>query len=157
MDELSEFLKKNGYDATPDEIVAIIRRLDTDGSQTISLIEFSKYLQLLTPAPQEVDVKYYNPTTPKFVDLPPTYYRSAHIGIHHTHTLDIHTTADTLPHTGDPHTLMDLTTPHLITHHTQDQPIDLIMTQCMTTFQQPELSTPPQSEKRLCTLLHTPQ
>lgn len=79
MDELSEFLKKNGYDATPDEIVAIIRRLDTDGSQTISLIEFSKYLQLLTPAPQEVDVKYYNPTTPKFVDLPPTYYRSSYI------------------------------------------------------------------------------
>jgi Ca2+-binding EF-hand superfamily protein len=56
MDELSEFLKKNGYDATPDEIVAIIRRLDTDGSQTITLIEFSKYLKLLNPAPQQVDV-----------------------------------------------------------------------------------------------------
>ena len=40
MDELAAWLKKNGYDASPDEIVAIIRRLDTDGSQTISLIEF---------------------------------------------------------------------------------------------------------------------
>jgi len=70
MDELSEFLKKNGYDATPDEIVAIIRRLDTDGSQTISLIEFSKYLNLLNPAPQVVDVQNYNPSTPKFVEAP---------------------------------------------------------------------------------------
>jgi hypothetical protein len=63
MDELAEFLKASGYDATPEEIVAIIRRLDTDGSQTISLLEFTKYMQPLNPAPQDVDVSNYNPKT----------------------------------------------------------------------------------------------
>lgn len=81
--------------------------------------------------------------------------------MHHTtaHTpLDIHTTADILPHTGDPHTLMVPTlhiTPHLICHTPDHQ--DIIMSQSMITYHQLELSTLPQSEKRLYTLLHTPQ
>lgn len=76
MDELAEFLKNAGYDATPEEIVAVIRRLDTDGSQTISLLEFSKYMKLLSPAPKEVDVTNYNPKTYAAPTYESPYYRS---------------------------------------------------------------------------------
>lgn len=63
MEELTEYLKKAGYDATPEEIVAIIRRLDMDGSQSISLDEWNNYMAWKDPAPREVDVKNYNPQT----------------------------------------------------------------------------------------------
>jgi len=63
MEELSGFLKKAGYDATEHECVQIIRRMDTDGSLTISLLEFEKFLKPLNPSPKEVDVTYYNPTS----------------------------------------------------------------------------------------------
>lgn len=69
MEELSAFLKKAGYDATEHECVQIIRRMDTDGSLTISLIEFEKFLKPLDPAPREVDVTGYNPSS--YVPLPP--------------------------------------------------------------------------------------
>jgi hypothetical protein len=76
MDELAEYLKSAGYDATPEEIVAVIRRLDTDGSQTITLLEFSKYMKLLSPAPKEVDVSLYNPKTYAAPSYESPYYRS---------------------------------------------------------------------------------
>lgn len=63
MEELSAFLKKAGYDATEHECVQIIRRMDTDGSLTISLLEFEKFLKPLDPAPREVDVTNYNPSS----------------------------------------------------------------------------------------------
>lgn len=63
MEELSNFLKKAGYDATEHECVQIIRRMDTDGSLTINLLEFDKYLKPLVPAPKECDVTGYNPTS----------------------------------------------------------------------------------------------
>ena len=44
MEELSGFLKKAGYDATEHECVQIIRRMDTDGSLTINMLEFEKFL-----------------------------------------------------------------------------------------------------------------
>lgn len=40
MDELANFLKRSGYDATEHECVQIIRRMDTDGSLTVSMLEF---------------------------------------------------------------------------------------------------------------------
>jgi Ca2+-binding EF-hand superfamily protein len=63
MEELSAFLKKAGYDASEHECVQIIRRMDTDGSLTISLVEFDKFLKPLNPAPKEVDVANYNPSS----------------------------------------------------------------------------------------------
>lgn len=63
MEELSAFLKSAGYDATEHECVQIIRRMDTDGSLTISLLEFEKFLTPLDPAPKEVDVTHYNPSS----------------------------------------------------------------------------------------------
>ena len=63
MEELSAFLKKAGYDASEHECVQIIRRMDTDGSLTISIVEFDKFLKPLNPAPKEVDVANYNPSS----------------------------------------------------------------------------------------------
>merc|ERR1711998_281677 len=40
-----------------------IRRMDTDGSLTVNLLEFDKFLKPLDPAPKECDVTGYNPTS----------------------------------------------------------------------------------------------
>ena len=61
MEELAAFLRGAGFEATEHECGQIIRRMDTDGSLTISLAEFEKFLAPLAPAPKEVDVTHYNP------------------------------------------------------------------------------------------------
>lgn len=73
LEELTAYLKKAGYDATEHEAIAIIRRMDTDGSVTISLNEFDGFMKLLDPAPKEVDVSNYNPSSEP---LRTSYYRS---------------------------------------------------------------------------------
>src|SRR6185312_13714722 len=43
--ELSVFLKNNGHYATDREVLAIIRRIDTDGDAKLSYGEFSDFLK----------------------------------------------------------------------------------------------------------------
>ena len=41
---LGQFLKSNGYYASERELLAIIRRIDTDGDAKLSYAEFSDFL-----------------------------------------------------------------------------------------------------------------
>jgi len=41
---LGQFLKNNGYYATERELLAIIRRIDTDGDAKLSYSEFSDFI-----------------------------------------------------------------------------------------------------------------
>lgn len=78
LEELGAFLKEAGYDATEFECAAIIRRIDTDGSMDITLQEFNDFMMVKNPAPQDVDVSGYNPTT--YVPLADPLYKRSWLG-----------------------------------------------------------------------------
>ena len=56
VEDLSAFLKNAGYNATEHDCVQIIRRMDTDGSLTVTLLEFEKFLKPLEPAPRKEEI-----------------------------------------------------------------------------------------------------
>lgn len=61
VDNMRDFLKRNGHYPTEEEVISIIRRLDTNGDSSISYAEFSEAIK-----PQEFSItnKYIIPAKP---------------------------------------------------------------------------------------------
>jgi len=52
---LAQFFKNNGHFATEREILAVIRRIDTDGDAKLSYTEFSEFLSPASPLRSSVE------------------------------------------------------------------------------------------------------
>ena len=52
--ELGSFLRQNGHYASEMELLAIIRRIDTDGDSTVTYSEFADFIRPLAPLPRPV-------------------------------------------------------------------------------------------------------
>lgn len=48
---ISDFLRLNGFVATESELIAIVRRLDTDGDNRVTLEEYSEAMRPAFPSP----------------------------------------------------------------------------------------------------------
>ena len=51
---LGSFLRQNGHYASEMELMAIIRRIDTDGDQSVTYSEFAEFVRPITPLPRPV-------------------------------------------------------------------------------------------------------